>query len=365
MADDRPIIIKRIKKSGGGHHGGAWKVAYADFVTAMMAFFLLLWLLNAVTEEQKKGIAQYFRPTIAPQSSQSQDAILNGTPAVMSEVSGASAAEASIDIDDASEDASAASSGTDSGYLADATKNQTTDNVAPSNGGAKPVDLKEAQDVVAKNEQKEFDDVKQKIQEQIKQDPGLADLKNNIDIQQTPEGLRIELLDKEKVSMFPSGSASMNERSRQLLELVAKVISPLPNKLSISGHTDATPYQGKADYSNWELSTDRANAARRALETFGVDDKRMENISGKADTEPKVKDDPLSPENRRISIVLLRATPVVASNAPAAPAATATSPTPAAPPASPAPAEAVPPPGQAPEAGASAEPQPPQSVTNP
>src|SRR3954469_20198563 len=105
MADDRPIIIKRIKKSGGGHHGGAWKVAYADFVTAMMAFFLLLWLLNAVTEEQKKGIAQYFKPTIAPQNQQSQTAILNGQPAVMQAVQGASAAQATVDIEDAQDDA--------------------------------------------------------------------------------------------------------------------------------------------------------------------------------------------------------------------------------------------------------------------
>src|SRR6185369_717700 len=207
MADDRPIIIKRIKKSGGGHHGGAWKVAYADFVTAMMAFFLLLWLLNAVTEEQKKGIAQYFRPTIAPQSSQSQEAILNGTPAVMSEVSGASAAEASVDVEAAAEDA-------DQSPSAPANPNPSPDAAMPSGTGEKPVDLKEAQDVVAKNEQKEFDEVKQKIEDQIKQDPGLADLKNNIDVRQTPEGLQIEMLDKDKVSMFPSGSASMNERSR-------------------------------------------------------------------------------------------------------------------------------------------------------
>jgi chemotaxis protein MotB len=358
MADDRPIIIKRIKKSGGGHHGGAWKVAYADFVTAMMAFFLLLWLLNAVTEEQKKGIAQYFRPTIAPQSSQSQEAILNGTPAVMTEVSGASAAEASVDVEDAAEDANQAPT-------APSNPNPSPDAAMPSGTGEKPVDLKEAQDVVAKNEQKEFDEVKQRIEDKIKQDPGLADLKNNIDVQQTPEGLRIELLDKEKISMFPSGSAAMNGRSRQLLELVAKVISPLPNKLSISGHTDATPYQGKADYSNWELSTDRANAARRTLETFGVQDKRMENVSGKADTDPKVKNDPLSPENRRISIVLLREAPVVAAAAPAALAANPTAtPAPPAPPANAAPAAAVPP-SEPPAAPAPAEPQPPQSVTTP
>jgi chemotaxis protein MotB len=369
MADDRPIIIKRIKKSGGGHHGGAWKVAYADFVTAMMAFFLLLWLLNAVTEEQKKGIAQYFRPTIAPQSSQSQEAILNGTPAVMSEVSGASAAEANVDVEDASEEADANSSTADSDSGSNTTQKLTDQTAVPSNGGEKPVDLKEAKDVVAKNEQKEFDDVKKKIEDQIKQDPGLADLKNNIDVQQTPEGLRIELLDKEKVSMFPSGSAAMNERSRQLMQLVARVISPLPNKLSISGHTDATPYQGKIDYSNWELSTDRANAARRALETFGVNDKRMEDVAGKADTDPKLQNDPFSPENRRISIVLLREAPA-GTQAAAAPAQT---PAPAEAAPSPIPPQIVPDaqlPGRAPppaesSSGAPAEPQPPQSVTTP
>ena len=128
--------------------------------------------------------------------------------------------------------------------------------------------------------------------------------------------------------MFPSGSASMNERSRQLLSLVAHVVAPLDNKLSIAGHTDATPYQGRADYSNWELSTDRANAARRALVNAGVDDKRIENVSGRADTDPKIKDNPLSPENRRISIVLLRDNPPGSANfkTEGAPAGTGTSP---------------------------------------
>jgi chemotaxis protein MotB len=340
MADDRPIIIKRIKKSGGGHHGGAWKVAYADFVTAMMAFFLLLWLLNAVTEEQKRGIAQYFKPTIAPQNQQSQDAVLNGQPAVMMAVDGASAAQATVDIEDSQEDAE------------DAPKPSQTEAVPAEDQqkAEKPVDVQEAQQVVAKAEQKQFEDVKQKIEQQIQQDPGLADLKNNIDIQQTPEGLLIQLLDKEKVSMFPSGSAAMNDRSRQLLSLVAHVVAPLDNKLSIAGHTDATPYQGRADYSNWELSTDRANAARRALVTNGVDEKRIENVSGRADTDPKVKDNPLSPENRRISIVLLRDKPIPTpgSQGAAAPAETgapAEAPTPDAPaaPATPAAEPSTPP----------------------
>jgi chemotaxis protein MotB len=318
VADDRPIIIKRIKKSGGAHHGGAWKVAYADFVTAMMAFFLLLWLLSAVTEEQKKGIAQYFKPTIAPQNQQSQEAILNGQPAVMMAVEGASAAQAEVDIEDSEEDA-------------EDNPNKTAEDenpvpVEPSETAEKPVDVKEAQEVVAKAEQQQFADVKKKIEQQIQQDPGLADLKNNIDIQQTPEGLLIQLLDKEKVSMFPTGSASMNERSRQLLSLVAHVVAPLDNKLSIAGHTDGTPYRGKADYSNWELSTDRANAARRALVNAGVDDRRVENVSGKADTDPKIKDNPLSPENRRISIVLLRDKPIGSTGSNATPNAPAPAP---------------------------------------
>jgi chemotaxis protein MotB len=321
MAEDRPIIIKRIKKTGGAHHGGAWKVAYADFVTAMMAFFLLLWLLNAVTEEQKKGIAQYFKPTIAPQNQQSQNAVLNGQPAIMQAVEGASAAQADVEVDDAADDAD------DNPTPSDSDSDQNPVPAEPDQKAEKPVDVKEAQEVVAKAEQQQFEDVKKKIEQQIQQDPGLADLKNNIDIQQTPEGLLIQLLDKEKVSMFPTGSASMNERSQQLLSLVAHVVAPLDNKLSISGHTDATPYRGRADYSNWELSTDRANAARRALVNAGVDGDRIEDVSGRADTDPKVKGDPFSPENRRISIVLLRDKPVgsASSNTEAAPASAAPS----------------------------------------
>ncbi len=350
MAEDRPIIIKRIKKSGGAHHGGAWKVAYADFVTAMMAFFLLLWLLNAVTEEQKRGIAQYFKPTIAPQNQQSQQAILNGQPAVMQAVDGASAAQADVDVEDSEDDAA------DNPDKPSDTDTATPVPAQPDQKAEKPVDVKEAQEVVAKAEQKQFEDVKQKIEQQIQQDPGLADLKNNIDIQQTPEGLLIQLLDKEKVSMFPTGSASMNDRSRQLLSLVAHVVAPLDNKLSISGHTDASPYRGKADYSNWELSTDRANAARRALVNAGVNDNRVENVSGKADTDPKIKENPLSPENRRISIVLLRDKPVAGASAPA-PAQAA--------PAEAAPAAASPAEPSAPPEIVPSNPTPPDSIINP
>src|SRR5262249_23723042 len=160
----------------------------------------------------------------------------------MQSVEGASAAEASVDVDNPVDDASK-----NPGGESDKASDASNANPVPAKAGdkaEKPVDVSEAQQVVNKAEQQHFQEAKQKIEEQIQQDAGVADLKNNIDIQQTPEGLMIQLLDKDKVSMFPSGSASMNDRSRELLQLVAHVVAPLPNKLSIAGHTDATPYQG-------------------------------------------------------------------------------------------------------------------------
>ncbi|HVI87601.1 MAG TPA: flagellar motor protein MotB [Dongiaceae bacterium] len=303
MADERPIIIKRIKKSGGAHHGGAWKVAYADFVTAMMAFFLLLWLLNAVTVEQRKGIADYFRPTLAIQPLSGQSVMLDGQPAVLDSMNGSTGAEA---------DADSQSQGP-------AAKDTKSPNSSPNATGAqsssqtpdktKSVDEQTARDVVAKAEEKQFEQVKLQIQEAIKQSPELRDLKDNLMIDQTPEGLRIQLIDRDKVSMFPSGSSSMNDKSRELLQKVAQAIHGLPNKLSISGHTDAAPYAGQAGYSNWELSSDRANASRRVLVEAGIDPARVQAVNGKAETDPLDAKSPLSPVNRRISIVLLHSLP--------------------------------------------------------
>ncbi len=293
MADERPIIIKRVKKSAEGHHGGAWKVAYADFVTAMMAFFLLLWLLNAVTEEQKRGIADYFRPTLAPAENQGQTIMLDGQPAIMQATNGGDGAESDVD---------ATTEGT-------ATKDgsaQTGLNVPSKDSKTKPVNEKEARDVVAKAEQQQFEQVKLQIQDAIKQSPELRDLQNNLMIDQTPEGLRIQLIDRDKVSMFASGSAVMTDKSKALLEKVGQAIRGLPNKLSISGHTDATPYVGGQNgYSNWELSSDRANASRRVLVDAGINPGRVAAVNGKADTDPLDTKDPLSPSNRRISIILL------------------------------------------------------------
>ncbi len=302
MADERPIIIKRIKKvSGDGHHGGAWKVAYADFVTAMMAFFLLLWLLNAVTEEQKKGIANYFRPTLAVQNASATFTILEGQAQPMEDMTGGASVQTELD-DPEQADMTQPEPATGEGN-----KPQTNEGDQPDAGqGEKPVDLAEAQAAVAAHEQKQFEQIKSEIQNAIRESPELMELEKNLQIDQTEDGIRIQLLDQEKISMFPTGSAVMNPRSRELLMKVAEVVKTLPNKIEISGHTDAQPYPGGRDYTNWELSADRANASRRVLVAAGISPDRLKKIEGRADTDPFVADDPFDPQNRRISIILLR-----------------------------------------------------------
>jgi chemotaxis protein MotB len=328
MADERPIIIKRIKKSGGGHHGGAWKVAYADFVTAMMAFFLLLWLLGNTTDEQKKAIGNYFSPTLAMSSSSTTVAVMDGQPQVMETTAGGAAAEVDVEED-----------GT--GQTGDGSGNSDQEEAATATSqGEKPIDEQQAEKALQAAESKRFEEVKQQIKQVIDQSPDLSGLKDNLQIDQTPEGLRIQLLDKEKESMFASGSADMAEKSRKLLSLVAQAVKGLPNRLAISGHTDATPYVGSDGRSNWELSSDRANAARRVLVQNGVDPAHVRNVVGRADTDPFIKDNPNDPQNRRISIVLLSEVHA----APGEQGAAAPAPTAPAEPATP-PAEIVPPSG--------------------
>jgi chemotaxis protein MotB len=285
VADERPIIVKKVKKIEGGHHGGAWKVAYADFVTAMMAFFLLLWLLNAVTEEQKKGIAAYFRPTLAIENTSATFSVLQGQAQPIESMSGGASMQTELEDPD----------------QADSTQPEPT-----TGEGNKPVDLAEAEATVAAEEQKHLQQIKEEIKQAIEESPDLKELEQNLKIEQTEDGIRIQLLDQEKISMFPSGSAVMNPRSVALLSKVALAIKDLPNKLEISGHTDATPYHGGHDYTNWELSTDRANASRRVLVGAGIPADRLKLVQGRAETDPFVKEDPFDPQNRRISIVLLR-----------------------------------------------------------
>jgi chemotaxis protein MotB len=307
VADERPIIVKKIKKVAGGHHGGAWKVAYADFVTAMMAFFLLLWLLNAVTEEQKKGIAAYFRPTLAVQNTSATFTILTGQAQPMEDMSGGASQDSeSEDEDQAMQQAPATGEGDKPQSLEGDKPDIGTGNEPQPGKGDKPVDLAEAEAAVKASEQKQLEQITEDIKNAIQEDPELKELEKNLKIDKTEDGIRIQLLDQEKVSMFPSGSAAMNPRSKELLEKVAEVVKTLPNKIEISGHTDAKPYSGGDNYTNWELSADRANASRRVLVGAGINADRLIMIKGRADTDPFVKADPFDPQNRRISIVLLR-----------------------------------------------------------
>ncbi len=305
MADEenkvgsQPIIIKKIKKGGhGGHHGGAWKVAYADFVTAMMAFFLLLWLLSVTTDEQKDGIADYFSPSVAVSTSSGGAGVFGGQSPFES--------ESSID------------SANPFGFMVD--KPVASDDSGASTAEDVPdqreVDQDEAERVIAEEEERQFDEAEEELEQAIENTPEIAQLADSLLIEHTPEGLRIQIVDQENKPMFPLGSSDMFDHTHKLLTLVAKVINKLPNKIAIAGHTDATPYREGATFTNWELSADRANASRRVIEEEGVKHERLFRISGKAATELLEPENPESPRNRRIAILLLREVPLTKGTAP-------------------------------------------------
>ena len=292
MASDQPIVIKKVKKVvGGGHHGGAWKVAYADFVTAMMAFFLLMWLVNATSPDQKQGIADYFAPASISESTSGAGGILAGQ---------------AFDTEGARN-----SSATKAG-------NPTTTDGSPGGdeeGMSKSTDASEAADVVkATQEAAQFEEAALSLRQAMKNMPELSQLSKHLIIDQTPEGMRIQIVDQEGRPMFPPGSVEPYERTRLLMREVSKTINSLPNRITISGHTDSGHFQRDDGYSNWELSSDRANATRRIFERSGFNLDRIYQISGKAGSEPLFPDDPYMSANRRISIVLLREAPVLPPN---------------------------------------------------
>ena len=293
--DNRPIIIKKVKKGGGhGHHGGAWKVAYADFVTAMMAFFLLLWLLNATTEEQKRGIADYFSPSSVAPSSSGAGGVMGGRSMDMEGKlnSDRSPTGITISIPTSTEEKDPTEVG-----------EETASGSEPDPGELSSEDLEQE---LAAREAEQFEEAEAALRQAIEGVPELQELAENLVIDQTPEGMRIQIVDRDKTSMFPSGSASMPPRTQQLMGLVADAISGTPNRVAIKGHTDSTAFSSGTGYSNWELSTDRANASRRALIEAGLTASRIESVAGRADQEPLIPEDPTSPRNRRISIILLR-----------------------------------------------------------
>ncbi|NDE90659.1 MAG: chemotaxis protein MotB [Alphaproteobacteria bacterium] len=298
------IIIKRIKKGGHGHHGGAWKVAYADFVTAMMAFFLLLWLLNVTTDVERKGIADYFAPASISKSESGAGGVFGGQSVTSpgAKISDSSPPGISNTEPEPSEEESATQGGDPS------KENKAAVAVSPLQKAEIPPDKldEKALNEAKQREEQSFKKAEEALREAIKQSPEMASLEDNLLIDSTPEGLRIQIVDKNGYSLFNSGNANLVGRSRELVMMVGKVIARLSNKITISGNTDSTPYRGLSRSNNWELSSGRAYTSLLALMQGGITEDRVAGIVGKADRDPLMKDDTKNPQNRRISIVLLR-----------------------------------------------------------
>ena len=276
MADEglRPIIVKRIKKSGGGHHGGAWKIAYADFVTAMMAFFLLMWLLGSTTKGNLQGIADYF-----------------ATPLKVAMAGGSGSGDATSVLKGGGKDMTRIDGQQKQGEVATSTKKSS---------------LKAAAVELERQEMERLKSLKERIEEAIEANPTLRQYKNQLLLDITTEGLRIQIVDEKNRPMFALSKAELQPYTKLILHEIAKTLNGIPNRISLSGHTDATPYSsGEKSYSNWELSSDRANASRRELIAGGMADAKMLRVVGLSSAVLFDLKDPLNPINRRISIIVM------------------------------------------------------------
>ena len=293
-----PIIIKKVVKGGHGHHGGAWKVAYADFVTAMMAFFLLMWLLNATTEDQKQGIFEYFSPSTVSNTTGGAGGLLGGAAVSSPGAMTSRTAVPSVSLE------LRPTSGAQDGEAEDEGGGAVEDDEPDKTGNLSEEELKEE---IAQLEAENFEKAEAEIKQAIQETPELQDLQKHLVIDQTPEGLRIQIVDQEGKPMFASGSSRKLETTRKLLVKISQVVQKLPNKISLSGHTDATPFRGsRRGYGNWELSSNRALASCRVMVESGLKKEKISHVTGKEATEPLVKDDPKNARNRRIAIVVLR-----------------------------------------------------------
>lgn len=270
----QPIIIKRVKKGGHAAHGGAWKIAYADFVTAMMAFFLLMWLLGSTTEGDKKGIADYF-----------------ASPLKVAMFGGSGSGDASHII---------------KGGGQDLTRQTGQVKAGDVESPRKTVNLKALKEEQRRAERVRLQQLKDKVEKIIADNPKIAALGGQIRLDMTREGLRIQIVDENNRPMFDSGSAVVKPYMRELLQELGGVLSEVPNRLTLEGHTDSQPFSGgERGYSNWELSADRANASRRELLAGGLPDSRVLRVQGLASSKLLDTKDSKSPVNRRISIIVM------------------------------------------------------------
>ncbi|MFA6921495.1 MAG: flagellar motor protein MotB [Gallionella sp.] len=281
MAEDknkRPIVIKRIKKVAAGHHGGAWKIAYADFVTAMMAFFLLMWLLGSTAKGDLAGISEYFK-----------------TPLKVAMAGGSGSGDSSSIV---------------KGGGKDLTRSSGQVKAADTPQEKKTINLKAAKEEFERKEREaelaRLKEMKANIEKSIENNAKLKQFKSQILLDITSEGLRIQIVDEKNRPMFQSGSAQLEPYTREILHAIGQTLNDVPNKVSISGHTDASLYGGgDKGYSNWELSADRANASRRELLSGGMGEEKIVRVVGLSSAVLFKKDDPLSPSNRRISLIVM------------------------------------------------------------
>lgn len=292
MAMQPIIIVKKVKKAAHGHHGGAWKIAYADFVTAMMAFFLLMWLISMTTQEQKNGLAEYFAPSALSPATSGAGGMLFGT---------------SLDT-----------SGNKSSMPRDAARGSaeqedrarsTSPSRASANAGASDLDASRPAAGVQANHS-----AIASLRQALEKMPEIAELSRNIRIEPTSEGVDVSLVDEDGSSMFLEGSSRPNDRTRRVLQHLAPVIRKMPNRIAITGYT-ATPRPGtRPPAPPWELSANRAISVRETLAGSGVPDDRFASVAGKADTEPMFPDNPYIAPNRRVTITLLNGSPPVPPN---------------------------------------------------
>ena len=269
-----PIVVKRVRKAAAGHHGGAWKIAYADFVTAMMAFFLLMWLLGSTTKGEQQGIAEYFQ-----------------TPLKVALAGGSGSGDSSSVIKGGGTDLTRSN-----GQV------QRTDNPAEK----KTINLQAAKAELQRLEKVRLLELKARIDAAIEANAVLRPYRKQIMVEITPDGLRVQIVDEQNRPMFDSGSAALNEYTRAILRELGTLMNDVPNRISLSGHTDAQAYAlGERGYSNWELSADRANASRRELIAGGINENKIIRVEGLGAAVMADKTDPRNPINRRISIMVL------------------------------------------------------------
>jgi chemotaxis protein MotB len=351
------IVLKRIEEGGHGHHGGAWKVAYADFVTAMMAFFLLMWLLNATTEEQRRGLANFFNPSSAlatgqsginqpfggrtphsvgnmaadtgairlergPRPTQSESEEEEAEPPVATQpnpnappgdedsAAPRRVAEGGTEASGAQASGERAAGGAAAGEQASGEAQDAPAALPPPLPlGAAQAAERARQIEAAEREQQRLEDAADALRAAFLGDPQLAELARQVLVEIVPEGLRIQLLESDGAPMFATGGTQPTERARQMIRQVARSTAALPNPLTITGHTDSAPFRGTGR-SNWDLSAERANAARRLLVESGVAESRLRGVTGMADREPLLPGQPQAAANRRVAITLLREAPL-------------------------------------------------------